>query len=157
MIKNIDNEKKKHEEGLKYLYNLHSNKNLSNNEIFETIYLCISLYYNSIKINYIYNSKLVYLNYAKKFLIKYFSIKNHKCIFSNNKDVQMLIELAACFSLECLYEDSTKLLMKVIENPLVYKGLKIMALEELFFESETFLPQAEIDYYKKIYNNLKQV
>ena len=66
----------------------------------------------------------------------------------------MLIELAACFSIECLYGESTELLMKVIDNTDVNRDLKKRALEELFFESEKFLPLNKVVEYKEIYNDL---
>ena len=90
----------------------------------------------------------------EKFLKRYFDIKGDGNIFCNDEDVLMLIELAACFSIECLYGESTELLMKVIDNTDVNRDLKKRALEELFFESEKFLPLNKVVEYKEIYNDL---
>ena len=156
-IENIGDLKTRQKEGLKYLINLGCKKNFFSEEVFEIIYLCINLYYTCdvIKEKYASTLKKFYLNLAEVFLNKYFNIKGDNCIFSNYEDVLMLIELAACFSLECMYGKSTELLIKIIENSYVDNNLKIRALDELFFESEKFLPKNKINNYKQLYNNLK--
>ncbi len=155
-IENIGDLKKRQKEGLKYLSDLKCEKFFSSEEVFEIIYLCINLYYNSVNAEEkdIGTSKIFYLKSAEKFLKRYFDIKGDGNIFCNDEDVLMLIELAACFSIECLYGESTELLMKVIDNTDVNRDLKKRALEELFFESEKFLPLNKVVEYKEIYNDL---
>lgn len=155
-IENIGDLKKRQKEGLKYLSDLKCEKIFSSEEVFEIIYLCINLYYNSVNAEEkdTGTSKIFYLKSAEKFLKRYFDIKGDGNIFCNDADVLMLIELAACFSIECLYGESTELLMKVIDNTDVNRDLKKRALEELFFESEKFLPLNKVDEYKEIYSDL---